>query len=90
MPVTMSDVARHAGVSKATVSRVINARDGHASQETIARVQQAIEELGYVPNRVAANLKKSLLDIELFPSFFGPISLKSPPKLEGKITPSQT
>jgi len=46
--VTISDVARLAGVSTATVSRTIN-RSGYVSRETRARVHEAIEELGYVP-----------------------------------------
>ena len=51
----MADVARLAGVSHQTVSRVIN---GSASirPETKARVQQAIEELGYRPNTAARAL----------------------------------
>lgn len=49
------DVARHAGVSTATVSRVLNDR-GYLSEETKSRVQQAIAELGYRPNQVARSL----------------------------------
>lgn len=57
---TQADVARVAGVSRATVSYVVN---GHAdgkvpiSQETVARVQRAIEELGYVPDAGARALR---------------------------------
>src|SRR5512140_2314681 len=39
-----------------TVSRVIN-RSGYASPETRARVEQAVAELGYVPNAVARHLR---------------------------------
>jgi LacI family transcriptional regulator len=53
----MEDVARHAGVSKATVSRVLNNVAGAVSPATAARIQQAFEELGYVPDAVAASLK---------------------------------
>ncbi|MEA9418411.1 MULTISPECIES: helix-turn-helix transcriptional regulator [Aeromonas] len=49
---TMLEVARRAGVSKATVSRVLSG-NGYTSQETRDRVQQAIEECGYRPNLVA-------------------------------------
>lgn len=52
---TMSDVAREAGVSKQTVSRVFSGR-GYVSAETRARVEQAARSLGYVPNRVASSL----------------------------------
>lgn len=54
--VTVLDVARHAGVSRATVSLVLqdNAR---ISKATKARVRKSIEELGYRYNRSAANLR---------------------------------
>ncbi|MCL2364631.1 MAG: LacI family transcriptional regulator [Defluviitaleaceae bacterium] len=49
------DIARMAGVSKSTVSRVLN---GHAgvSKATRARVLQAIDECTYIPNNAARNL----------------------------------
>jgi len=53
---TIHDVAKRAGVSPITVSRVIN-HSGYASQETRARVEAAIVELGYVPNRLARSLR---------------------------------
>ncbi len=53
---TIQDVARKAGVSPITVSRVINQR-GYASQSTRQKVQAAIAELGYVPNRLASSLR---------------------------------
>lgn len=59
MVVTIDEVARHAGVSKATVSRVLNGVDGHVSKATIASVKSAIDELGYIPNRMASNLKQN-------------------------------
>lgn len=43
-PVKLDDVAREAGVSKTTVSRVLNQR-GYLSDETIAKVQRAMEKL---------------------------------------------
>ncbi|MBA2519405.1 MAG: LacI family DNA-binding transcriptional regulator [Chloroflexia bacterium] len=52
---TLSDVAALAGVSAQTVSRVVN-RTGVVAQETRARVEQAIAELGYRPNSVARSL----------------------------------
>ncbi|MCU0490668.1 MAG: LacI family transcriptional regulator [Chloroflexaceae bacterium] len=55
MPVTIRDVARLAGVSPMTVSRVINGGQ-NVLQETSQRVQQAIAELGYVPNSLARGL----------------------------------
>lgn len=52
---TMLEVARRAGVSKATVSRVLSG-NGYVSQETKDRVFMAIEESGYRPNLLARNL----------------------------------
>lgn len=54
--VTMRDVAREAGVSKMTVSNVINDRAG-ASEETRARVLAAAERLGYRMNDVARHFR---------------------------------
>lgn len=52
---TLADVARAAGVSLTTVSRVLNNR-GYLSQRTRDRVAAAIAELGYRPNQVARAL----------------------------------
>ncbi|MDT9423731.1 DNA-binding transcriptional regulator AscG [Escherichia coli] len=52
---TMLEVAKRAGVSKATVSRVLSG-NGYVSQETKDRVFQAVEESGYRPNLLARNL----------------------------------
>lgn len=53
---TIKDVARKSGVSTATVSRIINGLEGY-SEETRLKVMNAINELGYKRNAVAANLK---------------------------------
>lgn len=53
-PPRMSDVARLAGVSKMTVSRVLAGRS--ASLATRERVQQAVEQLGYVADAAAGAL----------------------------------
>ena len=55
MAVTLRDVAKRAGVSAMTVSRVINGSAG-VDPETQRRVESAILELDYVPNRVARGL----------------------------------
>jgi DNA-binding LacI/PurR family transcriptional regulator len=52
---TIKDVAARAGVSRQTVSRVINDK-GEVSDATRARVLAAIEELGYQPNAVARSM----------------------------------
>jgi LacI family transcriptional regulator len=56
--VTSVDVARDAGVSQATVSRVLN-KDRSVSPETRQRVLAAIERLGYRPNAIARGLVTS-------------------------------
>jgi len=53
---TIRDVAKTAGVATTTVSRVLN-NSGYVSAATRARVEAAIQELGYVPNRVARSLR---------------------------------
>jgi LacI family transcriptional regulator len=55
--VTIKDVARLAGVSPMTVSRVINGSE-RVSPETRRTVEQAISELGYVPSRLARGLSR--------------------------------
>lgn len=55
---TIQDVAKQAGVSVATVSRVIN-RTGNVSPKTKKAVETAIEQLHYVPNMLGWNLRKN-------------------------------
>ncbi|MER6629862.1 LacI family DNA-binding transcriptional regulator [Streptomyces sp. NPDC000987] len=52
---TLEAVAARAGVSRATVSRVVNGGDG-VRQKLVERVRTAVEELGYVPNQAARSL----------------------------------
>jgi LacI family gluconate utilization system Gnt-I transcriptional repressor len=52
---TLADVARRAGVSAATVSRVINTPK-MVSPETVGKVRSAIDDTGYVPNLLAGGL----------------------------------
>src|SRR6185312_13836595 len=52
---TINDVARLAGVSKKTVSRVIN-RSPLLSDQTRQRVESVIQELGFIPNPQARGL----------------------------------
>lgn len=56
--IKLDDVARLAGVSKATASRVLNHR-GYLSQKTIDKVHQAMEDLNYRPNAIARQLYKN-------------------------------
>ena len=57
---TLKDIAQLAGVSVATVSRVLNDRDTKsASKEVSERIWQIIRETGYVPNSNARRLRTS-------------------------------
>ena len=54
---TLEDVARAAGVSLATVDRVVNRRDG-VRAKTVARVEAAVAKLGYRADVAAARLAR--------------------------------
>ena len=76
-PPVMADVARLAGVSHQTVSRVINGHP-HITPLTRAKVQRAIDQLGYRPNTAARALvrgRSGMLGIVTASgSYFGPRS----------------
>lgn len=57
--VTIHDVARHAGVSSMTVSRVINGKR-HVSEDTRERVNAAIAALSYSPNLTARSFSSAI------------------------------
>ncbi|MFJ5775288.1 LacI family DNA-binding transcriptional regulator [Streptomyces sp. NPDC093094] len=57
MRVTIADVARMAGVSKTTVSRVLNT-GAEVDRSTAARVREVIDRLGYVPSSGAVGLAR--------------------------------
>lgn len=77
---TITEIAKHAGVSIGTVDRVLHNR-GYVKQETRERVEKACEELHYEPNRVAQGLavrKKKLKFLFMIPKtqyspFFIPV-----------------
>ncbi|HEV7741264.1 MAG TPA: LacI family DNA-binding transcriptional regulator [Pseudolysinimonas sp.] len=59
--VTIAEVAELAGVHKGTVSRALGgSTEGQVNAATVRRVQEAAEQLGYVPNIVARGLRTSL------------------------------
>ena len=58
MKITINDVAREAGVSKSTVSRVLS-NNARISEETKEKVNEVINRLGYKPNIIARNLAKN-------------------------------
>ncbi|MEU4266718.1 LacI family DNA-binding transcriptional regulator [Streptomyces sp. NPDC026092] len=67
--VTSADVARLAGVSRATVSFVLNNTQAHRVGETTrARVLAAAEQLGYVPHAAARSLRAGRSNLVLIPA----------------------
>lgn len=68
-PATLHDVAREAGVSLITASRALS-NPGMVSAKTIARVQEAVEATGYIPNLLAGGLKskRSLMVAAVVPA----------------------
>ncbi len=59
---SVEDVARRAGVSPITVSRVVN-NHANVSRATRERVQRAVAELNYIPNALARGLKQARSDL---------------------------
>ncbi|MBC2602898.1 LacI family DNA-binding transcriptional regulator [Puniceicoccus vermicola] len=76
---SIKDVAQRAGVSTATVSRMM-ANKGYISEATRARVQKAVDDLDYRPNRVAQRLRErhsrilALIVSDIQNPFFGKLS----------------
>src|SRR5690625_4522357 len=71
--VKLDDVAEKAGVSKTTVSRVLNNR-GYISEKTRKKVHDVIEELNYQPNEIARSLfiNKTFIIGLIFPTTTNP------------------
>ncbi len=59
---TIYDVAKHAGVSPKTVSRVLN-KDAPVSEKTRKAVAAAMDALGYVPSHAARSMKSNKSDL---------------------------
>ena len=55
--VTMKDIAREAGVSITTVSKILNNVDMHISEATKERVMELVKAYNYVPNQIAKGLR---------------------------------
>lgn len=72
--VTLHDVARLAGVAPMSVSRALNTPD-QVSDEIRRKVKEAVDRIGYVPNRIAGGLAsaRSRLVAALVPSIAGPV-----------------
>lgn len=96
MSPTIYDIARVAGVSKSTVSRVLN-KQTNISPEAREKVLRAIEELQYQPNKLARALTSSGFDAIMVIStrstkttrvirFSRKFYMPSPPKLKKKVS----
>lgn len=85
---TIRDVARLAGVSLATVSRVLNGSDYPVREELRQRVKAAVEELDYVPNAMARALRREAgKDIGLvIPNVSNPFYLQTMMGISGVLT----
>lgn len=77
-PATITDVARHAGVSIKTVSRVVN-KEPNVSRATLEKVESAIESLNYRPNLSARGLaaQRSFLITILYDTYLAHSSYTS-------------
>ncbi|AYW48396.1 LacI family transcriptional regulator [Tetragenococcus osmophilus] len=86
MAIKLTDVAKKAGVSSTTVSRVIN-NYGSLSQKTINKVHVAMEELNYQPNSLARSLqgKNTQLIGLIFPKIAHPFFGELVEQLETKL-----
>lgn len=88
---TSIDVARHAGVSQATVSYVLNNQpNSRVSEETRARVLAAADELGYTAHGMARSLRAGQSDIVLLPQLSlptGPMITRFYEELAARLGP---
>lgn len=86
MAVKLTDVAKKAGVSPTTVSRVIN-EYGSLSQKTIEKVHAAMKELNYQPNSLARSLqgKNTQLIGLIFPTVANPFFGELVEHLESRL-----
>lgn len=86
MAIKLTDVAKKAGVSPTTVSRVIN-NYGSLSQKTIDKVNAAMKELNYQPNSLARSLqgKNTQLIGVIFPTVANPFYGELVEKIESKL-----
>lgn len=76
--VTLHEVAQRAGVAPITASRALNSPE-RVSPEVLQRVTEAVQSLGYVPNRLAGGLAstRSRLVAALVPTMAGPVFLQT-------------
>ena len=90
MPPSMREIAKMAGVSVATVSRVINGSPA-VTEETSARIRSIIQELQFVPNNSAIYLKhgKSQIYSAIIPDLNNPFFMELVKIFEGLLVENQ-
>jgi LacI family transcriptional regulator len=83
---TIIDIANMAGVSKSTVSRVIN-KDKHVSEKTRQKVLAIIKKLGYIPDNIARSLitKKTFTIGLIIPDIVNPFYSETSKIIEDTI-----
>lgn len=88
--ISILEVARLAGVSKSTVSRVISDRGGSVSPETLERVNRAIEQLGYRKNSIAAGLRtrKTYMVLLMIPDVANPFWSEIAKAIQDQLEPA--
>jgi LacI family gluconate utilization system Gnt-I transcriptional repressor len=86
---TLSDVARVAGVSSATVSRFLNS-PGVVAEDTGVRIRSAIDQTGYIPNGLAGDLatNKSRMVAVLIPHLENSLFNDMIERMVGEMTAS--
>jgi LacI family gluconate utilization system Gnt-I transcriptional repressor len=75
--ITLTDVARLAGVSPITASRALNTPE-QVSKDALLKVREAVSRTGYVPNRLAGGLasSRSRLVAAVVPTIAGPVFME--------------
>jgi DNA-binding LacI/PurR family transcriptional regulator len=87
--VTIIDVARHAGVSRSSVSNFLNGHLGHLGIDAQSRIRNAIKALSYEPNAAARSLKSGTLPTIglLLPSIANPFYCEMAQAIEAAALP---
>ena len=90
MPVSIREIAKLAGVSNATVSRVLNG-SSLVTPETTEQIQRIVKELKFVPNRSAAHLKqgKSRIYGAIVPDLTNPFFMELVKNFEGLLVENE-
>ena len=77
--VSSIDVAKEAGVSQTTVSRVLSGKDGLVSEDTKNKVLEAMSKLGYRPSMIARSLSQNITNIIgiVITNFYNPLYMQA-------------